>query len=269
VDADEKVYVRGDKSLDITVTFDVPTEPVAVYVGENVRALADGIPEGAAEVVIYPNEDKTVYTGKYVFSGDCDADYIYVTTCETCAPCKYPITVDSVKPAIGPVEVCIEDCVCEGCSLTFSGEKLDEICGVCGTEDYCEDCCSGFAGYSIALYDKMPFDACCDTPCAEPIDSGSGDCEVDWTSACLTAPLTGTTRTVWALVTALDNVGNATKWLAQIDITFDGDTCVDFDIWGAEPLEDVAPWSNCVDTPEWNASKCDSGDYYGLVFDVQ
>jgi|LDZT01.1.fsa_nt_gi hypothetical protein len=255
VDADGKVYVKGGKTLDITVTFDVPTEPVAVYVGENVRSLPSGIPEGAAELVVYPNEDKTVYTGKYEFSGDdCDTDYIYVLTCETCAPCKYPITVDSVKPAIGEVEICAEDCTCEGVSLTFTGKKtLTEICGVCGTKDYCEDCCSGFAGTFVAIYDKMPFDDCCDTPCAEPIDSGSGDCQVDFESICL-APLTGTApRTVFALVSALDNVGNELKWLVEITINYNVDGEVDY-LETRELADLLVDWpdlDDCVDSSDF------------------
>ena len=250
-----KTYIKGG-SQTITVTFAVPTAPVSVYVGPSIaKSLPVGVPETAAEVIMHTTDNK-VYTGTSTFTGDCDEDYIYVLTCDACAPCKYPYIVDTDKPFIGEVEICAEDCVCEGVSLSFTGKKTED-CDPCDPKVYCGDCCSGFASWTIGIYNKMPFDACCDTPCYEPIDSGSGDCQIDWTSSvCLTATA-GTdpkTRTVYALITALDNVGNKTKWLVEITIKYKEDGTLDCILYGPLVVYDK-DGKPCVDTPDF--SLCD------------
>ena len=216
-----KTYIKGGKQT-ITVTFAVPTEPVSVYVGSGLKVTLPG-----EEVVMYPNATKTVYTGTFEFgksSGDCGEAYIYVETCGTCTPCPYPYIVDTGKPSIGKVEICVDKCTCAGCELTFTGQKKDKICGVCGVKDYCEDCCSGFASWTVEIYKEYPFKTCCDIPCLVPLDSGTGTCQVDFTTTCLEASSAGSgTRTVYALVTLLDNVGNKRKMLTAI--TFNPDTC--------------------------------------------
>jgi len=73
-----KNYIKEGKQT-ITVTFAVPTEPVSVFVGElltTAKTNPVGVPDKAVEVIMYPNADKTVYTGTYTFDGDCDEDYI-------------------------------------------------------------------------------------------------------------------------------------------------------------------------------------------------
>jgi hypothetical protein len=259
-------YVKGGK-LTVEVVFDQPTEGASIYLAGGVFGPFDVDRAGVWDILLpsVVSEDKTTYTAVIsksllfdVTGEDCDAFTILVEGCDVCA-CMESFKADWAKPFIGPVEVCMEDCACEGCSLTFTGKKTADLCGSCGDPKvYCNDCCSGFAGYSIALYDSMPFDECCDTPCAEPIDSGSGDCQVDWTSVCLTEPAWDPgTRTVWALITALDNVGNKTKWLARIVIGYDTDgSCVGFNVINAVPGS-MEPWDNCVDTPEFSA--CISG----------
>ena len=113
-----KNYIKAG-SRTITVTFAVPTEPVSVFVGEQLKDNPVGVPTNAAEVVMYPNADKTVYTGTYKFFGDeagdvdCSVDYIYVLTCETCAPCKYPYTVDNTGPA-SEIKINKAACTCPG-----------------------------------------------------------------------------------------------------------------------------------------------------------
>ena len=99
-----KTYIKGG-SQTITVTFAVPTEPVSVFVGAGLRAVV-------YEVVMYANEDNTVYTGDFTFGTvyECGEAYIYVETCETCDYCKYPYTVDSLPP-FATVEICIDECV--------------------------------------------------------------------------------------------------------------------------------------------------------------
>jgi len=92
-----KNYIKGGTQT-ITVTFAVPTEPVSVYVGNALKVT----PSSTTEVVMYANADKTVYTGTFPFSttegDDCNEAYIYVETCDACAYCKYPYTVDTVAP---------------------------------------------------------------------------------------------------------------------------------------------------------------------------
>jgi len=232
VEVGGKTYIKGDKQT-ITVTFAVPTEPVSVYVGPSIKALPVGVPDNAAVVVMYANADKTVYTGTYLFTGTCNPDYIYVLTCDTCAPCKYPYIVDSVDP-YATIEVCIDACVCAGCALSFTSTSETE-CAVT-TED-CGDACSGLASWSIDIYDKNPFvDKCCDMHCETPIDSGSGVCPVDFTTICLTKA-----TPYYVVVTLVDNVGNDTKFGAAY--TINPDTCTTIT---------VADWDDygCLDTGE-------------------
>jgi len=265
-------YVKGGK-LTVEVTFDQPTEGAAIYLTGGIWFPMDVDRAGVWDILLpsVVSEDKTTYTAVIsesllsdVTGEDCDAFTILVEGCDVCA-CMESFKADWAKPFIGPVEVCIEDCACEGCSLTFTGKKMEDPCGSCGDPKvYCADCCSGFAGYSIALYDSMPFDKCCDTPCAEPIDSGSGDCQVDWTSVCLTKPAWAPgTRTVWALVTALDNVGNKTKWLAEITIDYYKDgSCAGFDVRNIDPGEDA---DNCVDTPDYVQCKLNNNNFVTTI----
>jgi len=208
-----KTYIKAG-SQTITVTFAVPTEPVSVFVGPNIKGNPDGVPDLAAEVVMYPDADKKVYTGTYTFTGECDEDYIYVVTCATCAPCKYPYIVDSVGPT-AKIEVDIDDCVCAGCELIFESFITETDCDPDVVE--CDDACSGFASWSIDIYEDDPFDECCLIPCEEPIASDSDVCPVDFTTACLTEDF------VYVVVTLVDEVGNETKYFATVES--DPDTC--------------------------------------------
>ncbi len=234
VEVGGKTYIKGGAQT-ITVTFAVPTEPVSVFVGPNItKGNPDGVPDTAEEVVMYPDADKKVYTGTHTFTGvECEEDYIYVVTCATCAPCKYPYIVDSLPPT-AKLEICIEECPCEGCELTFSSGVLTDTCDP--DEVLCDDDCSGFASWSIDIYDADPFDECCDVPCETPIASDSGVCPIDFTTACL--GLTGVDETLYVVLTLVDNVGNSTKQKAMIVFTpdtcdeitltnFDADDCVD------------------------------------------
>jgi len=223
-----KNYIKGGKQT-ITVTFAVPTEPVSVFIGSGLKA--------SDEVVMYANADKTVYTGSYTFGtvNECGEAYIYVETCETCDYCKYPYTVDTVPPE-ATVEICIDDCTCAGCELVFSSDIVTDICDP--DEVLCDDACSGFASWSIDIYDKYPFDECCEVPCYEPIESDSGVCPIDFTTTCLDF----TVDTAYVVVTLVDNVGNSTKFGA--DIEFNPDSC---------DVITVTPWAadECVDSPDF------------------
>jgi hypothetical protein len=234
-----KTYIQGGKQT-ITVTFAVPTEPVSVYVGLDLKDSYNPFTDPGIEVVMYANADKTVYTGTTDFAEgverDCDEAYIYVVTCDSCAPCKYPYIVDTVAP-LARVEICIADCDCEGCELSFTSTKTTDPCDPDVLD--CGDDCSGFASWSIDIYDADPFDDCCLVPCETPIASDSGVCPIDFTTACLGAP---TVEELWVVVTLVDNVGNSTKMEAKIE--FEPDTC------DVIVLTEIGP-NDCVDTPDF------------------
>jgi hypothetical protein len=243
-----KNYIKAG-SQTITVTFAVPTEPVSVYVGGSLKLVApnnntEGVPNNAVEVVMYPDAEKKIYTGTFNFSesrkqnvrqnnhiyNPCSEDYIYVLTCDTCAPCKFPYTVDGIGPHAA-IKIAIDDCECAGCEIAFESTSFNPDC----EEDVecCGDDCSGLANWSIVLYDDYPFDECCDpSVCEEPIGSGSGtECPIYFSTECLTA------GTYYAVVTLVDAVGNETVYYAKIVVTGDGLTedC-DIQVTGGEPL---------------------------------
>ena len=231
-----KNYIKAG-SQTITVTFAVPTEPVSVFVGAGLRQ-----PTTTVEVVMYANDDKTEYTGDFDFGHyyECGEAYIYVETCETCDYCKYPYTVDGLPPT-AQVEICIDDLACEGCELSFTSIVTDPDC-----EDptECEDECSGFASWSIDIYDEDPFDECCDVPCASPIASDSGVCPIDFTTGALGTPAS---ETLYVVLTLADNVGNTTKKGATI--VFNPDTCdeITLDNWPADTCVDTGDFVVCTD----------------------
>jgi hypothetical protein len=232
-----KNYIKGGKQT-ITVTFAVPTEQVSVFVGGALRAL------DPVEVVIYADATNTVYTGTFTFGAEegneCGEAYIYVETCVTCDYCKYPYTVDT-EPPTAQVEICIDECDCEGCELSFTSIITDPDC-----EDptECEDECSGFASWSIDIYDEDPFDECCDVPCASPIASDSGVCPIDFTTVCLGDP---PSETLYVVLTLADNVGNTTKKGATI--VFNPDTCDEITLtnWPADDCVDTGDFVICTD----------------------
>ena len=224
-----KTYIKaGDQT--ITVTFAVPTEPVSVYVGLGLRTPSkDKLSFEELfreEVVMYEVEgtDKKVYTGEFDFGDEgegCSEAYIYVETCETCAACKYPYTVDPDSPYV-KLEVTIsgdlDDCPCGGCAVTISSVTEESACDpdvVC-----CGDDCSGLASWSFRLFDEYPWDVCCDTGCEDPIFDASGtDCPITFTTDCLDPDIY---YTVFNLV---DNVGNETNVAGAFEV-LDTDDCI-------------------------------------------
>jgi len=210
-----KTYIKGGEQT-ITVTFAVPTEPVSVYVGLGLRdfSLEDLL---KIEVVMSANADKTIYTGEFEFGeeiGGCSEAYIYVETCETCAACKYPYTVDTDSPYVKlkvTVSGDLDDCPCGGCAMTMSSVVEEDVCDpdvVC-----CGDDCSGLASWSFRLFDEYPWNECCDTGCEEPIFEDSGtDCPITLTTDCL-GP--GVYYTVLNLV---DEVGNETNVAGAFEV---------------------------------------------------
>jgi len=215
VEVGGKTYIKGGKQT-ITVTFAVPTEPVSVYVGSGIKS----VPSTAEEVVMYPNADKTVYTGTYDFGSiskaTCGEAYIYVSTCETCDACKYPYTVDTVHP-YAKIKVTADVCSCEGIALTFASTSVSG----CNPAECCGDKCSGLASWAIDLYDSDPFDECCNTPCKTPVYSCSGaGCPVDCVTDCLPEEVHSTswvTDGYYVVTTLLDEVGNQARYYTILE----------------------------------------------------
>ena len=211
-----KTYIKAG-SQTITVTFAVPTEPVSVYVGYDLKTIIDVWP--GYEVAMYANADKTVYTGTFTFGKssqfeDCSESYIYVGTCETCAYCKTAFVVDGVGPES---EITIKAAACAVCpeagfcDLTF---KTPTLCDVC-----CGDGCSGFASYTIDLYTVKPFDECCDISCATVYKTATGTtCPVDKTIRVAGATVAGTPKTYYVVATLLDLLGNRTRYYATVAV---------------------------------------------------
>ncbi|MBA7521776.1 hypothetical protein ES705_13887 [subsurface metagenome] len=218
-----KTYIKAG-SQTITVTFAVPTEPVSVYVGAALKDNPEGVPSTADEVVLYTADGGLTYTGTVLFAGDCDEAYIYVLTCDTCAPCKYPYKVDGVGPA-SEITIASKACVCEGVTLTFKTPTQATTCGVTGV--CCGDACSGFASYAIDLYASDPFDVCCDIPCITPAYSCPGGvaCPVDCELTCITGgAMVGESlvnKTYYVVASLLDNVGNRTRYYAKVVLDTD------------------------------------------------
>ena len=212
----DKTYVSGGAHT-ITVTFPAP---VVGGVAANITGCT-GDYRSSGAVVLFPNADRTIWTGSGDFGyGDgCCASYVEVTSgeCEADVCIWFPVIVDSCFP-FAEIEIDVDDCLCEGCTISFDSVASSTDCApdvVC-----CDDECSGLASWSIVLYDGEPFDVCCDPDvCEEPIGSCSGTaCPIACETECLTA------GTYYAVVTLVDNVGNETVYYAKIVLSGDGST---------------------------------------------
>jgi hypothetical protein len=243
---DGKTYVSGGNH-DITVTFCAPVDgSVSTYITD---CNGDYSKDLSGDVVMFPNADRTVWTGSGYFGyGDgCCASYVQVASGECLADVciEFPVIVDSADP-YALVEIDVENCTCEGCKLIFT---TGEVEGECAPDtECCGDDCAGLASWSIVLYEGYPFDECCDPSiCEEPIGSCSGTtCPIECTTECLDP------GTYWAVVTLVDNVGNESVYYAEIVLTggtSESDTC---EIIVAEYVSAPAP--DCVqfdETHDW------------------
>jgi len=213
---DGKTYVSGG-AHDITVTFPAP---VVGGVAANITSCTGNYRNGGG-VVLFPNADRTIWTGSgdFGYGTGCCASYVEVTSGECIEEVCiwFPVIVDSCDP-FAEIEIDVEDCECAGCKITFETITDPEECAedvVC-----CDDTCSGLASWSVVLYDGDPFDECCDpNVCEEPIGSCSGTaCPISCETECLTA------GTYYAVITLVDNVGNETVYYAMIVVSGDGST---------------------------------------------
>ena len=238
VEISDKKYIKGG-SQTITVTFAEATEPVSVYVGATIKTNPVGVPEGAVEVVVSPDADKKVYTGKYTFgseTGDCSEGYIYIVTCATCAPCKVAYTVDEAGPCseVEIYEYPTTGCSCGGVNIRF---RTPVAAASCDTYGCCGDYCTGLDTWSFELYKANPFGTCCDVPCLSPVATCSGTgCDIDCTISCFDISLytTASAMDFYLVGTLADMVGNKTYYYAILNIDTDDVVSV------TEYVDDVA-----------------------------
>ena len=230
-----RTYVRGNENLDITVTFPAPVSGMATA---DVSDCSGDYGKGV--VALWPNADRTVWTGSVNFNcavvtggpcvkdtceiADCCASIVTVNAGEcgedgTCV--MFPVIVDCDNPYLG-LEVSVDDCWCAGCEITFKSFLEKETCKPDAT--CCGDNCSGLAGWSLSIYDaiKDPFDKCCDLTCVEPIWTASGtDCDIDVKTSCLDGEELyddGYFHPYILLATVEDNVGNVVKGVFSLAV---------------------------------------------------
>ena len=248
---DGKTYVSGGNHT-ITVTFPAPVVGgVAAYItdcnGDYRKLQANGNGDCGHDVVLFPNADRTVWTGSGEFGpcgGGCCASYVEVTSgeCVEDVCIWFPVIVDSCYP-FAEIKITADDCVCAGCEITFATITNTEEC--LPDEVCCDDTCSGLASWSVVLYDGDPFDECCDPDiCEEPIGSCSGTaCPLECSTECLGAD------TYYAVITLVDYVGNETVYYAEIVLGAFPDCDIDVrEGYAVDPPE-------CV---EWNILTSDT-----------
>ena len=223
---DGKTYVKAG-AHDLTVTFPAPavgsvSAIIGYCGGDYSKDIMDDILAMAGwNVVLFPNADKTVWTGSAMFEeGDslCCASYVMVSSgeCEDDVCIQFPVIVDNDMP-YATVAVVADDCTCEGIALTFASTATSPECSD-GTE-CCGDDCSGLASWAIDLYASDPFDECCDTPCVAPVYSCSGTgCPIECVTDCL--PEEGMSGYVaggyYVVTTLLDEVGQKTRYYVNL-----------------------------------------------------
>jgi len=239
IEVEGRTYLsRGEH--EITVTFPSPvTGIVRGYITYCTGDYSKDKNGEGTEVVLFPNSDRTVWTGSGSFQDSaslCCASYLQITSgeCNDEVCINMPVIVDSAPP-YAVIEVCLDDCDCGGCALSFNSTTTQLTCS---DTVNCGDDCSGLAGWSIALYEDYPYNECCEIPCEEPIDTCSGTaCPIECTTECLTG------GTYYAVVTLSDATGNEVSFGAEINI--DPEDCNS--IW----LDSLDP-NDCLDEL-WNS----------------
>ena len=262
---DGKTYVSAD-AHDITVTFPTPVEGSVTAVvgycsGNYSKDMVDDLMAMLGiNVVLFPNADKTVWTGSADFEEgeyDCCASYVMINSgaCEDEYCIKFPVIVDADNP-YAKIEITADDCDCGGCELTFESGVTESECS--DDVDCCGDDCSGLASWAVAVYEDDPFNVCCDTPCKPEIGGDSGSaCPIEFTTACLEE------EKYWVVVTLVDNVGNEREYYATVELDTDCEITV------TEYLADElgTPGNDCLCT-EWDWHYVDTDDFIGFCEDV-
>lgn len=260
---------------DITITFAAPVENANAYISycSGYYGSAKNIPIDMGGVVLFPNEDKTIWTGSGYF-GCYESNFLDAKPLSQCLPCcasylevsagecdpetciSIPVIVDCDLP-YAKIEVTSEECECEGCEVTFATVNESEECA--DAFECCGDDCSGLAGWSIALYEDDPFDICCETPCEEPIYTCSGTtCPIECTTDCLEEE-----EYYYVVVNLVDNVGNEVEYYGIMGLNSECEViisqyladgynceCTNWDdgygYINHEYIGQCYPWDNCV-----------------------
>jgi hypothetical protein len=221
-----KTYVKGitSGSYTVTVTYAQPTEGVEIrIVGVDYNEFG-GITDATGGLMLpfYANADHTVYTAEIDHDllnfKDCEIFTIVTTDCYGECTCTSTFTVDKNAPQ-SRMKVTVPACICEDCSLTFASDYV--IVGTCAdTAGCCGDDCSGFASWSIDLYNQDPYDECCTIPCATPVATCSGSaCPISCATGCLfgsDAAASVAVSKYYVIIDLADNVGNSKKYWATI-----------------------------------------------------
>lgn len=232
---DGKTYVSGG-SHDITVTFCAPVVGgVEGYISSCTGDYRD------MYVVLFPNADKTVWTGSgnFGYGEGCCASYVEIAAgeCVEEACIWFPVIVDSVIPD-AVLEVSASACDCGGCQISFTSMVETSPCNP--DEGLCWDDCSGIAGWSFAIYDMNPYDECCDMPCVEPIYTCTGVapfCPIECITSCLDECDDQGMMELYVVLTMWDMVGNEN--VEGNTILVDCDSC---EVVSTTPID-----SECVD----------------------
>lgn len=186
---DGKTVIDGGEHT-ITVRFPGPLRVfIANYRVEAADILRNfwGIPSNACEILMSTADGKT-YTGTADFGeGDCDEEWIYVLTGDSCCPVIYSttVTVDTVAPYVDLKAVIGEEENCGTESEPALGKRViitsdayvENEAPLC-TPLCCGDDCTELAEWTIAVYDALPFmeecGECVLDPCVSPIKVSTG-----------------------------------------------------------------------------------------------
>jgi len=260
-----RIYVPGGDN-DVTVTFPAPvTGMVQISTTD-----CTGNYSKAGTIALFPNADKTIWTGSVFFEcgytslpSPCDtactpvdkpccATTITVISgaCETDECIVFPVIVDCDAPT---AELCVASkcCVCEGYELSFMSTTDVGTCAP--DEENCYDDCSGIAGWSLDIYCGNPFKDCCEIPCDVPIFTDSGtSCPIEVTTSCIECGDPDESE-FFAIFSIWDNVGNIREEGAFITVN---ESC---EIVGVAPYTLTSPTDSagkpCIDP--WDLDTCE------------
>lgn len=186
-----KTVIDGGEHT-ITVKFAAPVVSVRVFItnyivpNENILRNLVGIPSDAVEVAMTTADGKT-YSGTADFGwGDCDEEWIYVLSGDSCCPVIYSRTVIvdteapyvDLKAVVGEEENCGTECEpALGKRVIITSDAYVENEAPLCTPLCCGDYCTELAGWTITVYDTQPFNldcTCLPDPCVDWIKQCTG-----------------------------------------------------------------------------------------------
>jgi len=242
-----KTFIKGKTSgvYTVTVVYAQPTE------GVELKYTAGGTTSYV--MPYYVSADGLTYTAEISATAlaelDCASFMVIASDCYGECTCVQTFTIDKNAPQ-AKIKVTVPACVCEDCSLTFASDWI--TAGTCvDTTGCCGDDCSGFASWSIDIYNQDPYDSCCTIPCVTPVDTCSGAaCPIDCATGCLYGSDAATSVAVskyYVIINLADHVGNSKKYWATI--VFDsGCTVTEVKQWTSANKAAVGSTTNtCID----------------------